>query len=725
MNPPQSAAADSALTGSFLDGPIRGLRYRTPSREGITDEQGRFFYKPGETVTFSVGDLVIGNAIGSDHLTVANLYNRDDIRDPGKPNFLHPATVNRARFMQSLARETDLRNGVVIDDTVEDVVRPHAPHITFDADTETFEQAILASKVFDELGLRLRGAAEARNHLRRAHAGIRVLRDERVPTRDGSHLVADVFYPIEPGPHPVIMRMSIYGRAFELGSIFDEADLAASEEREDAWFEAERDSIPELLRYSENAISANASTWVPRGYVIVRVDARGVGSTPGKLDPFSRQEALDYYDAIQWAAVQPWSDGNVGLLGGSYNATIQWNVAALRPPALKAIAPLASDADAYRDLAYPGGILLGNYRRWWWRELVDKARGSGEAVDLVQGMASHPWDDEYYHRAQLISADFASIDIPVLTAVSQTMMIHGRAGFEAFTQLASPEKRLLVMDAPYIPFMYDDCLPDQEAFFDQFLKGQNPEQQPAAVRMVMRTGYGNYEWREETGWPVPGTEYRTLFLEAARSRGPRTISPQPPARIEYASYSADVHALEEELPMAVFVSAPLEQDIELAGHFRASLWISSTSIDADVFVALRVMDGNDEVYYQTRDPSSVAPLTWGCLKASHRALDPERSTTERPWHTHQLEDSMPLVPEEVVKIEVELMAATGRISAGHHLRLEISAGEGRGANPEWERDYDEAYHRGAVNRVFTGGPFASCITIPVVPTTRRSGFESP
>jgi putative CocE/NonD family hydrolase len=94
------------------------------------------------------------------------------------------------------------------------------------------------------------------------------------------------------------------------------------------------------------------------------VGGRGVGRTPGKLNPFSRQEALDYYDAIQWAAEQPWSDGNVGLLGGSYNATIQWNVAALHPPTLKAIAPLASDSDAYRDLAYPGGLLLGNYRRW-------------------------------------------------------------------------------------------------------------------------------------------------------------------------------------------------------------------------------------------------------------------------------------------------------------------------------------------------------------------------
>lgn len=80
---------------------------------------------------------------------------------------------------------------------------------------------------------------------------------------------------------------------------------------------------------------------------------------------------------------------------------------------------------------------------------------------------------------------------------------------------------------------------------------------------------------------------------------------------------------------------------------------------------------------------------------------------------------MPLLPDEVVKVEVEIMAATGRIAAGHRLRVEISPAEGRGANPDWQRAYDDSYHRDAVNRVFTGGAFPSSITIPVVP--RRAG----
>jgi predicted acyl esterase len=310
----------------------------------------------------------------------------------------------------------------------------------------------------------------------------------------------------------------------------------------------------------------------------------------------------------------------------------------------------------------------------------------------------------------------ASINIPVLTAVSQTMMLHGRGGFEAFSQLPSPAKQLLVLDAAYTSYMYKDCLPDEMAFFDRYLKGKEPAEEPPAVRMIMRTGGGKFEWRNETAWPVPGTEYKKLFLDASGPNGQGSITPQSPDRIEVASYSADVFALAPELPMAVFESAPLDEELELAGHFRATLWVSSTSADADLYVALRVMDGATEVLYQTRDPVSVAPLTWGCLKVSHRVLDPERSTTERPWHTHRREDAMPLLPDEVAKVEVEMLAATGRVAAGCRLRIEISPAEGRGAAPDRERAYDDSYHREAVNRIFTGGVFPSSITIPVVPS---------
>ncbi|KAJ6185906.1 hypothetical protein N7519_007207 [Penicillium mononematosum] len=643
------------LVGHFNDGPFIGLSYRTTSQKGVTGNDGKFLYLEGEYVTFSIGKLTIGVAKAASSLTLASLHNS---ADNVVVDVLLPETINRARFVLSLGREADLHNGVVIDETAK-----NADEIIFTTSVEDFEQSPSVRTVFEQLGRRFRGAAEARNHTRRGLLGIKAIRDVPVPLRDGTYLLADVFHPVDKGVYPVLLRLSIYGRAFTIGSIHTETDYNDSEEREAAWYEKDRSPIHPYMRYSESCVSANSSDWVPRGYVVIRVDGRGVGKSPGKLDPFSRQEAEDYYDAIQWAAQQPWSNGMVGLYGASYNATIQWNVAALQPPALKAIAPLASDADAYRDLAYQGGILLDNYRRWWFEDTVGPAKNpESAAVDFVGGLRSHPWDDTYYHGKALMSAD--------------------------------------------------KC--DLEEFFDEHLKGKKPKKEPPPVRLIIRTGDGGFEWRESDSWPLKGTEYRKFFLDASGENPGGRLSDVPPRDKGVSIYSADVGGPVEDVALAVFDPEPLKEDIKLAGHFRASLWVSSSSTDADVFVAVRVFDGEREVQYRTREPGSVAPLTWGVLKASHRALDPKLSTAERPWHTHRQKDALPLTPGEIVPIEVELMPATARISAGYRLRVEISAAEGRGRVPGFERAYDESYHKGVVNRVFTGDVYVSSITIPVI-----------
>ncbi|KAK4062323.1 hypothetical protein Trihar35433_9144 [Trichoderma harzianum] len=704
------------LTGKFRDGPLIGLEYQTPSQKGVTDQDGQFYYEEGELITFSIGSLIIGVAIGSPFLTIASLHN-GSYEKMEDLEITCAETNNRARFLQSLGRDADLRSGVVIDDAARKAVETYAKGIQFLSSIEEFEEAPAVYGVLRELGLRLRGAAEARNHLRRALQGIRVLRDVRVPTRDGSYLVSDVFLPIDEGFYPVLLRQSIYGRAFQTGSVHNEAEMPASEEREAAWFEKSREEQNYYFRYSETAASANSSTWVPQGYAVVRVDARGVGKTPGTLSVFSQQEALDYYDAIEWAARQTWSNGKVGLYGSSYNATTQWNVAALQPPSLHAMAAIASDADAYRDLAYPGGIFLKTYRHWWWKESVGPARNkNGDAVDFVAGLENHPWDDGHYHghgQDAILSADFSKIHIPVITAVSQTGFIHGRAGFEAYVELPSLAKQLLILDAAYPEYMFVDCQPDLEAFFSRHLKGLVPDQEQSPVRLVMRTGGGAFEWQNATTWPLPNTKYRELFLNANGAMTVGEITTHLPLQQGKFTYSADVQAAKD-LPMAIFESDPLTESLELAGHFRATLWVASTSADADVFVAIRVMRGDKEVHYQTRAPGTRAPLTYGCLKVSHRTTDPVRSNKERPWHTHREEDALPLLPNTVVKIDVELLAATGRIPLGCRFRVEISPAEGPGAIPGWERAYDESYHRGAANTIFTGGLYASSITIPVI-----------
>lgn len=243
----------------------------------------------------------------------------------------------------------------------------------------------------------------------------------------------------------------------------------------------------------------------------------------------------------------------------------------------------------------------------------------------------------------------------------------------------------------------------------------------------MRTGDREFEWRDEADWPVPSTQYRDFFLDTTASNLVGHLDTVEPKSESFIEYSADTEPTNHtNTPMAVFESAPFDKDVDFAGHFKATLWVTSTSSDADVYVSIRVLDGEREVPYRTMEPETFQgevrgkrtppPLTSGVLKASRRATDPARSTPERPWHTHLEKDAQPLIPNEPVKIEVELLAVAGQISAGRRLRLEVSPIEGPGAMHGFERSYDETYHRGAVNRVLTGGTHASSITIPIIPT---------
>jgi uncharacterized protein len=92
-------------------------------------------------------------------------------------------------------------------------------------------------------------------------------------------------------------------------------------------------------------VSANVFDWVPQGYVCLRVDSRGVGGMSGVIHPKSAAESYDYFDVIEWAAKQPWSNGIVGLYGGSYHANTSWAVAGLEPPSLRAVIAFAGDID--------------------------------------------------------------------------------------------------------------------------------------------------------------------------------------------------------------------------------------------------------------------------------------------------------------------------------------------------------------------------------------------
>ena len=157
----------------------------------------------------------------------------------------------------------------------------------------------------------------------------------------------------------------------------------------------------------------------------------------------------------------------------------------------------------------------------------------------------------------------------------------------------------------------------------------------------------------------------------------------------------------------------------LAGYSKLVVWVSSTSEDMDLFVALRVLDEqNREVDYC--GPALIPgisndfyPLAKGWLKVSHRTLDTERSTEFRPKHTHLSGDHAPLRDGEIVPVEVEIIPNTGLVRKGHRIRVDIQPYTGIGHGNR--HAYDASYHDGAQNVIYTGPEHPSYVQLPVVP----------
>ena len=142
-------------------------------------------------------------------------------------------------------------------------------------------------------------------------------------------------------------------------------------------------SIPTSPR--TRATSTRAGKWSTRrngcrdDYVCVRVDSRGSGRSPGFIDHFSPRETKDFYDCIEWAGVQPWSNGKVGLNGISYYGINQWHVASLQPPHLAAMCIWEGAADWYRDMTHHGGILCTFWANWYDMQVKTVQYGAGRA----------------------------------------------------------------------------------------------------------------------------------------------------------------------------------------------------------------------------------------------------------------------------------------------------------------------------------------------------------
>jgi uncharacterized protein len=521
---------------------------------------------------------------------------------------------------------------------------------------------------------------ESRSEIR---DGMRIEWDVPIAMDDGLVLRADVFRPTPDGRYPVILTYGPYAKG-----------LAFQDGYPSAWQRMVAEH-PDVATGSTNKYQSwevvDPEKWVPDGYVCVRVDSRGAGRSPGYIDHFSPRETKDFYDCIEWAGVQPWSNGKIGLNGISYFGMNQWHVASLQPPHLAALCVWEGAADFYRDMTHHGGILSTFWANWYDMQVKTvqyglgergpRSRVTGELVcgdetlsdkqlaanrcDFGDEILAHPVDDSY-HKAR--SPVWEKITTPLLTASNWGGQgLHPRGNFEGFVRTASKEKWLEAHGIEHWTHFYTDygrLL--QKRFFDCFLKGERNgwDRQPRVQLQVRRPE--KFVERHENEWPIARTQWTKFHLDPAG----QVLGREPAKTAANLAFDALGDGL-------TFLSPPLERETEITGPLAAKLSVSSTTSDADLFLVFRVFtpDLREVTFMGAIDPHT--PIAQGWLRASHRKLDPELATEYRPYHTH--DEVQPLTPGEPVALDVELWPTSIVVPAGHRIALSV-----RGRDYEWQ-----------------------------------------
>jgi predicted acyl esterase len=558
-------------------------------------------------------------------------------------------------------------------------------------------------------------------------------KDVAVPMRDGASLRANVFRPDAPGRFPVLMTLGPYGKDVHLSQFMPEA------------WEALKRRHPEILKASSCKYlvfeTPDPEMWAPQGYVVVKLDSRGAGKSPGRLDVNSPAEFRDFHDAIEWAGVQPWSNGKVGLLGISYYAAGQWMIAAERPPHLAAMLPWQGTYDFYRDRTRQGGILgSGFLKRWWNRSVLRNQYGnpdtpltdidSGERntgpasispgelaanrEDYIGNLLARPLNGPWYEER---SARLERIEIPALVVANWGGLgLHLRGTILGYLGIASKQKWLKVQAGSYfLTFLQPENVALQRKFFDRYLKDiDNGWEREPKVEVAVRSVDDTVKRVvSDTRWPLTGTQWTRLYLDASKlALG--AAAPHDGTSASYAAISEGV----------TFSTAPLEREIEFAGPIKAKLFVSSGTEDMDLFATLRAFDpqGKEVTFLSAVEPE--APVSQGWLRVSQRKLDAKRSSEYQPLHAH--DETQKLNPGNVYEVDVEIWPASLALPASHRLALTLQG-------KDFERPGESNVQKGSgwflhddprdrppemfagTHVVYSGEEHASYLLLPMIP----------
>jgi uncharacterized protein len=544
-----------------------------------------------------------------------------------------------------------------------------------------------------------------------------------VPMRDGVLLSANVFRPGAPGKVSTILIRTPYGKGED-------------------W-------------------SPNHQAYVEHGYAVVVQDVRGRHESQGVFQPLT-QEPEDGDDTLNWIARQTWSNGKVGMTGGSYLGIVQWKAATMNNPHLKAIFPWVSGDDDYRDRYYStGGAMKLGHRLLWVEEnmrlpgydppsfekyvlTVPLRRAvpaaAGLQVPMMDTVLEHAADDAFW-RSISVREQLKNIKVPVFS-VGGWYDNYVESDLDAFAALHKQSNVNRILIGPW-PHNVNTIMPGsgfgkdtqilfrktQLEWFDQWLKDKDvPMMSKPPVRIFVM---GSNQWRDESDWPPKGVRMTKFYLESAGHantlNGDGTLTTEPVMKSEHDVYvfdpnhpvptrggavccnpkifpwgPMDQRPVEQRVDVLVYSTPVLREDLDVTGPIEVTLYAASTAQDTD-FSAKLV-----DVF-----PNGVARiLTDGMLRARYRK---------------SLSKPELLKPGAVTEFKIDAGVTSNVFQKGHRIRIEISSSN----FPRFDRNpntgkpiADETELVPATQTIHHDHKHESFVLLPVVPDTALRAVRS-
>jgi len=568
------------------------------------------------------------------------------------------------------------------------------------------------------------GGFERRDAAEQPGAGTR-LTNVAVPMRDGVVLRADIWLPQAEGRFPTLVYRTPYGKH----------------------------RAPKEWTTFETAVK--------RGYAIVIQDVRGRYASEGEFVPY-QNEGKDGYDTIEWAAKQPWSDGNVGTFGLSYPGAVQWLAAVETPPHLKAMVP-AMTFSTPRNFFYSGGLFDGSWLEWIWMNIAPDARkrnklpgpqtgreaatvwktdharmeGFLPVRDLpdLKGVApfyyewlAHPPADPWWNWAELRNK-YGRVHCAVLNFSGWYDEAYGPDGATTnFNGLLAARKdeadpRTKTMIGPWTHGAQDTHKSGERAFvksaaidydglilrwMDHYLRAvDNGVDREKPVRIFVM---GKNEWRDEDAWPLQRAKEKALYLNAG-SAGSTVGTLAEMGDIGESTFTSDpAHPVAD--PYAAYGAHDYRALVGVedvltfdTGPLKNDLEVTGP-IRAQMYVSADVKDFDLWVRLQDVAPDGTA------FNLMSPGLDVLRASYRDETVAPKL-----LEPGKIYRLDLDRMLTSNTFLKGHRIRVQISGA----FYPHFSRnlqtgfsEIESAESKSGRITIHVGGEHASRIILPAI-----------